>query len=130
MNDVDIAAVLIAALATFVIGGPWYSPALFGKVWVREAGAQPQIGHRALVFGAAYVLSVIAAGLLALWLGPETTWQRGLAVGTAVGAGFVATSFGVNYVFGGRSAQLWLIDAGYHVVQFAAFGVILGAWPW
>ena len=29
---------LIAALSAFMLGGLWYSPALFGKVWQREAG--------------------------------------------------------------------------------------------
>jgi hypothetical protein len=34
----NIWAVLVSALSTFLIGGLWYSPALFGKAWMRENG--------------------------------------------------------------------------------------------
>jgi hypothetical protein len=43
--------------------------------------------------------------------------------------GFVATSFGINYQFADRTLALWVIDGGYHVAQFALFGVVLGVWP-
>jgi hypothetical protein len=129
MDDLNIPAVLVAALATFAIGGPWYAKPVFGAIWQREAGTVPQVRHPAIVFGTAYVLSVIAAGVLALYLGNEATWQRGVTAGAIVGVGFVATSFGINYAFGGRSPKLLAIDAGYHVLQFAAFGLILGLWP-
>ena len=49
--------------------------------------------------------------------------------GLLVGAGIVAASFGVNnYQFANRSTVLWLIDGGYHAVQFAIYGLILGLW--
>ena len=38
MPEFNILAVIAAALATFVLGGLWYSPALFGRAWQREAG--------------------------------------------------------------------------------------------
>lgn len=28
-----------------------------------------------------------------------------------------------------KDVQLWLIDAGCHVVQFTGFGLVLGPWP-
>jgi hypothetical protein len=127
MYGISIPAVLVAALATFIVGGPWYR--IFGATWRREANQHEMNKHPALVFGTAYVLSVIAAALLAAWLGPQTNWERGLTVGASVGVAFVATSFGINYAFGGRSLKLFAIDGGYHVLQFAGFGLILGVWP-
>jgi hypothetical protein len=44
------------------------------------------------------------------------------------GFGFVATSFGINYQFAQRPFVLWLIDGGYHTVQFLLFGLIIGLW--
>ena len=38
MSAVNILAVLIAAVSSFLLGGLWYSPALFGKAWQREVG--------------------------------------------------------------------------------------------
>ena len=48
--------------------------------------------------------------------------------GLLVGAGVVAASFGINYQFANRPTFLWLIDGGYHTVQFTIYGVILGLW--
>jgi hypothetical protein len=86
-------------------------------------------GHPAIVFGLAYVLSFIAAGLLAKYLGPNPEFATAVSAGLSVGLGFVACSFGINYLFGGRSLKLWLIDAGYHTLQFTLFGVVFGLWP-
>ena len=36
--QLNIWAVLVAALSTFLIGGLWYSPAVFGKAWMKENG--------------------------------------------------------------------------------------------
>ena len=54
-ETVNWLAVAVAALATFVIGGPWYSPALFRNRWQREMGvADMKPGHPLRVFGLAY----------------------------------------------------------------------------
>jgi hypothetical protein len=37
--NVNILAVFVAAMATFILGAVWYSPVLFGKQWV-EAHAR------------------------------------------------------------------------------------------
>mgnify|MGYP001792400874 CR=1 FL=1 len=51
-----------------------------------------------------------------------------VGVGLIVGVCWVATSFGINYLFARRSLKLWLIDAGYHTLQFALYGLVLGLW--
>jgi hypothetical protein len=40
----------------------------------------------------------------------------------------VATSFGINYLFERRNPRLFLINGGYHTVQFTVFGLVLGLW--
>jgi hypothetical protein len=40
----------------------------------------------------------------------------------------VAASFGINYKFANRPTVMWLIDGGYHAVQFTIYGAILGLW--
>jgi hypothetical protein len=34
-GSLNYLAVLVAAISTFVLGGLWYSPLLFGKAWMR-----------------------------------------------------------------------------------------------
>ncbi|HEV7402529.1 MAG TPA: DUF1761 domain-containing protein [Chthoniobacteraceae bacterium] len=127
-------AVLTAAASSFLLGGLWYSPALFGKTWTNENGGHSekgcdiQNGHPAKVFGVSILFSVISAFAFALWLGPAPALAVTLKAGGLAGFGMVAASFGINYQFGGRSFKLWLIDGGYHTVQFLLFGLVLGLW--
>ena len=79
------------------------------------------------------ILAVILAALSSFALGGlwystpvfGSAWRR--AAG-GPGAGVVAASFGINYQFANRPAVLWLIDGGYHTVQFTIYGLILGLW--
>jgi hypothetical protein len=121
-------AILIAALSSFLLGGLWYSPVLFGNAWNRENGGVPAPGHPARVFGISFLFSVVAAYAFAWWLGPTPTLHEGLHAGLLAGGGLVATSFGINYQFAQRSLRLWLIDGGYHLAQFLLFGLIIGSW--
>ena len=127
--DINWLAVLVAAVVTFVLGGLWYGP-LFGKVWrVAEGQTEPQPDHQkhpAFVYSLAFVLTLIAAAVLAVALGPDPNVQRSFVVGLVVGVGWVATSFGVNYLFAGRRLALFAVDAGYNVVLFALMGLIIG----
>lgn len=130
MNEVNFIAVLVAAVSTFLLGGLWYSKVLFGPAWQRAAGdaRQPGDAHPARVFGLSFVFAVIAALAYALLVPPAANPGMAVTQGLLVGAGVVATSFGVNYQFANRSTALWLIDGGYHAAQFSIYGLILGLW--
>ena len=125
----NVFAIVVAAISSFVLGGLWYSPVLFGKAWNRENGSPPQPQHPAKVFGVSFVFSLVAAAAFAWLVGPSPPWQTGVLMGFLAGFGVAATSFGINYQFAQRSLTLWLIDGGYHTVQFVLFGAVLGLWP-
>jgi hypothetical protein len=132
MNQVNIWAVLVAAVSSFMLGGLWYSPVLFHKVWNREAGRgenPEKMKHPGRVFGVAFVFALIAAYVFACWLGPDPQLRDALMKGLAAGAGFVGASFGINYQFANRSFLKWAIDAGYHTAQFVLFALVLAFWP-
>ncbi|MDX1459463.1 MAG: DUF1761 domain-containing protein [Xanthomonadales bacterium] len=118
-----------AAVSTFVLGFLWYAPFAFLKPWLRENGLPEdfQAGHPAQVFGISFIFAVLAAGAYVHLVGFSDDVGAAALEGAAVGAGFAATSFGINYQFAGRSLKLWLIDGGYHTVQFAIFGIIFAA---
>lgn len=131
MDQINFLAVLAAAVSAFLLGGLWYSPVLFGKIWAREAGVsldQPKKTHGAIVFAVSFIFSLIAATVFALFLGRNPPLNTAVRDGMAIGACWVATSFGINYQFASRTFKLFLIDAGYHVAQFTLYGVILGLW--
>ena len=131
MPEVNYLAVIAAAVATFLLGGLWYSPALFGKAWQREAGVaeeQMKNANMTLIFGLTFVLSLIAAWVFALFLGPRPPMALGLGAGFSAGLCWVAASFGINYLFERKSLKLWLINGGYHTLQFTTVGFILALW--
>jgi hypothetical protein len=130
-HEINWMAVAVAALATFVVGGPWYSPAMFLKAWQKDMNlADMRPGHPARVFGLAYLFSLASCALLAALLGPQAGALAGAKFGLLVGACFVVASYGINYQFANRSARALLIDGGYHLVQFTVFGLVLGWWRW
>ena len=128
MHDLNLLAIAAAALSAFFLGGLWYSPILFGKAWLAHANAGEQKGHPVIVYATSFIFALVSAGLFAYLLGPKPSLEMGVGTGLVVGAGFVAASFGINYQFSNRSTTLWMIDGGYHIVQFALYGLILGMW--
>ncbi len=112
-----------------LLGGLWYSPWMFGRVWQRGAGlsdADLAAGRPALIYGGAFLLSLLAAAVFALFLGPGMGVGASVAAGAAAGLCWVAAAFGINYLFERRSLADWLVNGGYHALQFTLFGLILG----
>lgn len=129
--DINWLAVVAAAIATFLLGGLWYSPALLARIWQREAGLSDdtlKAANPAVTFGGSFVLSLIAAAVFAMFLGPDPGLGFAVGAGVAAGLGWVATSFGINYLFERKSLPLFLINGGFHTLQFTLFGLILGLW--
>jgi hypothetical protein len=131
ISNVNLAAVVVAALASFLVGGLWYSKALFGNVWMRESGlTEEKIKQRSMlmIFSTTFLLALVIAFNLAAFLAGPPNLLRGLTTGGLVGLGWVAASMGITYLFEMRSANLFFINAGYHVVTFIVMGAILGIW--
>ena len=129
MPAVNWLAVIAAALSMFVIGGLWYGP-LFAKPWQKAAGLsddQLKAGNMPLIFGAAFVLSLLMAANLAFFV-------NGLPLGTtvlyALAAGLGWAAFGLSTValFERRPLSYHLINGGYLTISFVVMGLILGLW--
>lgn len=132
MPEFNIWAVLVATVGAFVLGGLWYSPALFGNVWQREAGISDErmkSANMGVIFGLAFVLCLVASLVFALFLGPRPPLALGLGAGFAAGLCWVSASFGINYLFERKSLKLFLINAGYHTLQFTIIGLALALLP-
>jgi len=126
--------VLVAAIASFAIGGLWYS-VLFGKKWQAEMGFTPEsmqnmkmsaqkayAGFLVIALVSAYVLAhfvqylgvidVSGALQLAFWI-----WL-GFALPIIVGA----------LLWENRSWTLVFINGGYQLVSLGAMAIILTLW--
>lgn len=124
-------AIILATLVAFAVGGAWYAKGVFGGAWMQDVGLTEEDANNANMpktFGGAFVLQLIAAMALAAILGPDSTWLSGVHTGLVVGIGFVATAYGVTYLFEQRPMRLFMINAGYNVVLFGIMGAIIGGW--
>jgi hypothetical protein len=131
MEQVNMLAVVVAAVSTFVIGGLWYSPVLFAKPWMRANGfsdADLRRGSQAVIFTLSFVFALISAVNLAMLLGtPDMTAGMGALYGTLAGI-WVALGIATVALFERRSWLYSAINGGYWLVSFAVMGAILGGW--
>lgn len=131
LSKLNYLAVIVAAAISFVVGGMWYSPVLFGGIWMRETGLTDDTLRRrklGIVFGVSFVLSLVIAFNLAAFLAGPPNLLWGMTAGALAGVGWVATAMGITYLFELRSMRLFLVNAGYHAVTFILMGGILGVW--
>jgi len=131
MPEINVWAVLAAGVSSMILGGLWYSPVLFGKAWSAASGvteAQQQSANMAKIMGTAFVLAAIGAAVFAMFLGPRPAPVFATSAGLSAGLCWVAGSFGINYLFEQRPMKLFLINGGYHTVQYTLIGLVLGVW--
>ena len=127
----NFAAVFVAALLSFALGGLWYSPILFARAWMKECGlseAQTKQAPLGRIFGLSALAALVMSFNLAAFIGAKASLSFGLFAGAATGIGWVAMSLGVIYLFEQRSLRLWLINSGYQVLSYTLMGGLLGAW--
>lgn len=129
-------AVLIAAVAAWIVGGVWYS--VLSKQWLAaqgktmESAKQEQAAKGSAAF-VPFVLVFVSNLIMAVMLygvmkhaGPFTI-RSGLISGALIWFGFVVTALAANYAFQGRKPMLTVIDSGHWLAVLLVIGAILGA---
>jgi hypothetical protein len=81
-----------------------------------------------VIFVGTFILALLIALNLALFLGPDRTLGFGVFAGFMAGLLWVAAAFGITYLFERKPFGLFLINAGYHVILFTIVGAIIGVW--
>lgn len=122
----QIIAIIISALSNFVLGGLWYSPILFGTIWLKEQSLTCEQlkshGVRPYVFSLIY--SILAAVGFNYLIMNSISLYNNLIIALIVGVLLIATAIGTNYQFAGRSNKTFLIDAGYHVARCIIYAIV------
>jgi hypothetical protein len=137
--DVNLWSVLVAAVATMVLGFLWYSPMLFARPWMVAMGFDPEDKAKTEEMrkgaGKSYAISFAASLVSAFVLGKiievttVSTALYGMKIGFAVWLAFVTTVQLTAKLFGNQSTKLYLINTGYQLVCYLAMGAILAVWP-
>ena len=131
LQKLNLWAILVAAISAFLVGGLWYSPFMFGKLWKKanHFGTDEPPGATGKIFALCFVLSLIMAVNLAMFLNdPKTTLAWGATAGFLAGFGWVAMGIGIVSLFERRSWTYVIVNGGYLTVALVLMGAILGGW--
>jgi Protein of unknown function (DUF1761) len=125
-------AVVVAAIAYWVLGGVWYG-VLFNKPWMAlEHMTIEQANSVSPVIP--YIVSFLLELLIAYSLAQICIWRnadtvgRGASVGVLVWIGFVGPIAFMTYMFEMRPKELFAINEFYPLAGLVLMGAILGAW--
>jgi hypothetical protein len=129
---INWAAVVVAAVSSFAVGGIWYNPKVLGTAWMKDSKlTEDEIKNGASplkIFGFAFIFSLIASANLAAFLAePNVTTSWGATAGFLAGIwtfGAIAT----HSLFEQKNWRYVFINGLYSVVQLVVIGAILGAW--
>jgi hypothetical protein len=124
-------AVLAAGISAFVLGGVWYSPALFGKAWMKENNLSMEdvkSGNKGKIFGLSLLLTLLMSVNLAMYLNtPNINFQLGLLYGLLAGV-WVFCGIAMVALFELKTGKYIFINGGYCFIALGLMWAILGAW--
>jgi hypothetical protein len=125
MNEMNFFAVLLGALAFFVVGMLWYG-VLFGKVWQRAARLSDETvrsGNMPLIFGLTFLFELLVASTL--WHGiarSDASDRATMMMAIGFGATVMVPALGIHYLYLRKTLTLFLIDSGHIVTGMTAMG--------
>jgi hypothetical protein len=138
MYSIHITAVLLAAVAAFILGFLFHGP-LLGKYWMKLANIKPT-GNEKFADMVPQMLwnmlanIVTALGLSVLYsLASSSPALQGMGVwgGVACGvlawAGFLVPSTSIDVIWMGRKTSLWLFESACSLVVMAVMGAIIAS---
>jgi hypothetical protein len=129
---VNYLAVLVASIATMVIGMVWYNPKIgFGKVWMKLVGmthkdtkkegmAKPVIIN--------FIATLVTVWVLSNFITPGNVKESLMTTGW-LWLGFVATISLGGVLWEKRPLKLWSINVANSLVSLLVSGLILAVWP-
>jgi len=140
--QINMVAILVAVVANFVLGFIWYTP-LFGKVWGREMGYDPNekpqksamFKGMAFMLVGNFLLAWVLSHNIAAWqfvpgikeIGPFTD---ALTTAFFTWLGFYLPGQLGATVWERNSWKLFAINTGYHLASLLVVSFIITYWIW
>ena len=134
--NVNLVAVLVAAVASMVIGFLWYSPFLFGNMWMELSGmSKAKLGKAkskwmTLNYFAMFVSSLVMSYVLAHFIKytQSTTIMDGAVAGFWLWLGFIATVSLGMVLWEGKPFKLYVLKNAHQLISLIVMGAILATW--
>ena len=127
VSDVNLLGVLLAAIATTIIGMVWYSPKVFGKIWMKLANVKkPESDSKSMLLAFfSTLLSAFVLSLLIAYLGFGVA--EALILAFLLWLGFIATTTLGNFLWEGKPIKLYLLNNGYSLLNLLVMSAIIAA---
>lgn len=132
---INYVAVVVATVAAFALGGLWYSPLLFAKMWVAAHGySEEQVKAMQKSAGKAYGVSLVCQWLIAFAIAVLVGYlhlvnlSQGLKLSVLVWFGFAFPLGLMATMFTEKRITVFLIDTGYQLVYLLIMGAIITVW--
>jgi hypothetical protein len=129
---INYAAVVVAAVAYWLLGAVWYG-VLFGKPWMELEHMsldQAKTMNPVLPYVITFALNLVIAYFLAeicRWRNANTA-SRGASVGVLLWIGFIGPITYTTNMYEMRPNTLFAINEFYSLAGLVLMGVIIGAW--
>jgi hypothetical protein len=133
-SQINWLAVLVAAVAYFLLGAIWYS-FLFRDAWIKSSGVNTNDPNAKKGVAGIMVASFITILITSIGLGLFITrigswgWMSGLKVGLIAGVCFCAAVICNSYLYEKRPLTLHMINSFYNIVGCIIAGIIISVWP-
>lgn len=128
VSEVNFLTVILGGVIYMVIGAVWYSPLLFGNMWLRFIGKKAEdIQAHPTDYLYAFAAALVMAFMLALFaaaVGADDLIE-GAEVGVLAWLGFVAASNLVYSIFEGPPYKVWGLFIAYELVSMMIIGAIV-----
>ena len=128
--EVNLVAVVAAAVASMVLGMIWYGP-LFGKKWMELTGKKMDGKKEGMMksYAIMFIGSLVAACVLGFFVRTAGALDimNGALVGVTAWLGFVATVTLGMVLWDGKPWSLYVLNNGYQLINFAIMGAILAS---
>ena len=132
---VNYLAVFGAAVVSMVIGALWYSPLLFGKMWMTMSGITPDnMESMKKGMGAKYGVQFVMSLVMAYVLTHMLQYAGATTIGTAMqGAfwlwlGFVVTVGAGMVLWEKKPIKLYFLMMAHELVSIAAMAIVVVLW--
>lgn len=130
---VNYLAVLSAAVAAMIVGALWYSPLLFGRLWMQLSGiteeklkelkAKGMGKSYALMFLCTLIMAFVLAHFAKVWNVKDA--MSALQLAFWVWLGFIATVMFNSVLWEGKSVKLYTLNVAHEFVSIAVMSLIL-----
>ena len=134
LSYINWLAVLVAAVAYFMLGAIWYSKALFAPRWAKLVGIDMNSdsnkkGLGAMMMGSFMLIIITCVALALLVVRMDLfVFTSALKLGLITGLCFATTAVSISFIYEKRPMALYFIDCGYHLVGHLAASIILVMW--